>query len=48
MSDFYELMVNGSIYVIVHTIDFPYGEIRGITFVAMDDLFPENSKIKWD
>ena len=47
-SDFYNLMVNGSIYVIVHTIDFPNGEIRGNSFVAMDDLFPEDSNIKWD
>jgi CHRD domain len=48
LSDFYKLMVNGSIYVIVHTIDFPNGEIRGNWFVAMDDLFPEDSNIKWD
>lgn len=41
-------MVNGSIYVIVHIIDFPNGEIRGNSFVAMDDLFPEDSNIKWD
>lgn len=48
LSDFYNLMVNGSIYVIVHTKDFPNGEIRGNSFVPMDDLFPEDSSIKWD
>jgi len=48
LSDFYNLMVNGSIYIIVHTKDFPNGEIRGNSFVPMDDLFPEDSRIKWD
>ena len=48
LSDFYNLMVNGSIYIIVHTKDFPNGEIRGNSFVPMDDLFPEDSSIKWD
>ncbi len=48
LPDFYKLMVNGSIYVVVHTIDFPNGEIRGNSFVAMDDLFPDDSIIKWD
>ena len=28
VSDFYNLMVNGSIYVSIHTKDFPKGEIR--------------------
>ncbi|MEP6576332.1 MAG: CHRD domain-containing protein [Nitrososphaerota archaeon] len=46
--DFYNLMVNGSIYVVVHTIDFPKGEIRSNTFVGIDDLFPDDSLIKWD
>jgi hypothetical protein len=48
LSDFYNLMVNGSLYVVVHTKDFPNGEIRGNSFVAMDDLFPKDSEIKWD
>jgi hypothetical protein len=47
LSDFYNLMVNGSLYVVVHTKDFPNGEIRGNSFVAMDDLFPKDSEIKW-
>jgi hypothetical protein len=41
------LMVNGSLHVIVHTKDFPNGEIRGNSFVPMDDLFPEDSSINW-
>ncbi len=48
ISDFYNLMINGSLYVVVHTKDFPNGEIRGNSFVAMDDLFPKDSEIKWD
>jgi hypothetical protein len=48
LSDFYNLMVNGSLYVVVHTKDFPNGEICGNSFVAMDDLFPKDSEIKWD
>ncbi len=47
ISDFYNLMANGSIYVVVHTVDFPNGEIRGNSFVGIDDLFPEDSIIKW-
>ncbi len=47
ISDFYNLMVNGSLYVVIHTKDFPNGEIRGNSFVAMDDLFPKDSEIKW-
>jgi hypothetical protein len=37
-------MVDGTVYVIVHSIDLPKGEIRGNSFVAMDDLFPDDSK----
>ena len=33
LSDFYSLMVNGSLYVVVHTNDFPNGEIRGNSFL---------------
>jgi hypothetical protein len=48
ISDFYNLMANGSLYVVVHTKDFPNGEIRSNSFVPMDDLFPKDSEIKWD
>ncbi|SRR6266540_5410349 len=48
LSDFYKLMVNGSIYVSVHTKDFPEGEIRGNSFVGIDDLFPSPSTIQRD
>ena len=47
LSDFYNLMVNGSLYVIIHTKDFPNGEIGGNSFVPMDDLFPTDSEVEW-
>jgi len=47
VSDFYKLMVNGSLYVNVNTKEYPNGEIRGNSFVPMDDLFPDPSKIRW-
>ena len=47
ISDFYNLMVNGSLHVVIHTKDFPDGEIRGNSFVPMDDLFPADSEIEW-
>ena len=47
LSDFYDLMVNGSLYVVVHTKDFSNGEIRGNSFVPMDDLFPTDSEVEW-
>ena len=40
-------MVNGSLYVVIHTKDFPNGEIGGNSFVQMDDLFPADSEIEW-
>jgi len=48
LSDFYNLMANGSLYVVIHTRDFPSGEIRGNSFVPMDDLFPADSEINWN
>ena len=47
VSDFYNLMTNGSIYVSILTKDFPKGEIRGNSFVGIDDLFPTDIGIQW-
>jgi hypothetical protein len=41
-------MVHGSLYVLIHTKDFPNGEIRGNSFVPMDDLFPADSENRWN
>ena len=47
LSDLHEAMVNGSVYVSIHTKDFPNGEIRGNSFVGIDRLFPDSTDIKW-
>ena len=47
LSDFHELIVNGSVYVSIHTKDFPNGEIRGNSFVGINRLFPDFTDIKW-
>jgi hypothetical protein len=48
LSDLLKLMVNGSVYVSIHTKDFPHGEIRGNSFVGIDRLFPDFTDIKWE
>lgn len=48
LSDLYKLMVNGSLFVNVYTKDYPGGEIRGNSFVPMDDLFLPADSIKWN
>jgi hypothetical protein len=48
LSDLYKLMVNGSLFVNVYTKDHLRGEIRGNSFVPMDDLFPTPDSIRWD
>ena len=46
--DLYKLMLDGMLYVVVHTKDFPDGEIRGNTFVGMDDVFHDSDKFDWE
>ena len=46
--DLYKLMLDGMLYVVVHTKDFPDGEIRGDTFVGMDDVFHDSDKFNWN
>ncbi len=48
LSNLHELMVNGSVYVSIHTKDLPNGEIRGNSFVGIDRLFPDFTDIKWE
>jgi CHRD domain len=48
VSDLHELIVNASVYVSIHTIDYPNGEIRGNSFVGIDRLFPDFTDIKWE
>ena len=47
LSDLHNLMVNGTLYISIHTKGFPQGEIRGNSFVGIDRLFPDFVDIKW-
>ena len=47
LSYLHELIVNGTVYVSIHTKDFPNGEIHGNSFVGIDRLFPDFTDIKW-
>jgi len=46
--DFYKLMLDGMLYIVVQTKDFPNGEIRGDTFVGMDDVFHGADEFNWN
>ena len=41
-------MIDGRIYVTVHTEDFPNGEIRGDSFIPIDRVFPDISDFSWN
>lgn len=47
LSDLHELIANGTVYISIHTKDFPNGKIRGNSFVGIDRLFPDFVDIKW-
>ena len=47
LSDLHKLIDNGTVYVSIHTKDFPNGEIRGNSFVGIDRIFPDSTDIKW-
>ena len=46
--DLYKLTLDGMLYVVVHTKDFPDGEIRGHSFVGMDDVFHDSDSFNWN
>jgi hypothetical protein len=47
LSNLHNLIVNRSVYISIHTTDFPNGEIRGDSFIGIDRLFPDFTDIKW-
>ena len=47
LSDLHRLIDNGTVYVSIHTKDFPNGEIRGNSFVGIDRIFPDFTDIRW-
>ena len=47
LSDLHNLIDNGTVYITIHTNDFPNGEIRGNSFVGIDRIFPDFTDIGW-
>ena len=47
LEDLHKLMLNGGIFVIVVTKEFPRGEIGGGEFVPIDRFFPDISDFDW-
>jgi hypothetical protein len=47
LSDLLTIVVNGTAYIVIHTKDFPDGEIGGRSFIGIDRLFPDFTDIKW-
>lgn len=48
LENLHNLMVNGRIFVIVITQQFPQGEIGGGEFVPIDRFFPDISDFDWN
>jgi hypothetical protein len=48
LRDLHKLMLNGGIFVIVTTKEFPHGEIGGGEFVPIDRFFPDISDFNWN
>jgi hypothetical protein len=48
LEDLHKLMLNGGIFVIVVTKEFPRGEIGGGEFVPIDRFFPDISDFEWN
>ncbi|HEY7107869.1 MAG TPA: CHRD domain-containing protein [Nitrososphaeraceae archaeon] len=44
----HKLVDEGKVFVVVHTKDFPNGEIRGNSFVAIDRVFPDLDEFRWN
>jgi hypothetical protein len=47
MKDLHKLMVDNMLYVVVYTRDYPNGELRGDSFVGMDDVFHDADEFNW-
>jgi hypothetical protein len=47
IKDLHKLMLDDMLYIIVYTKDYPNGELRGDSFVGMDDVFHDADEFKW-
>lgn len=48
LSNLHKMMYDRVLYIIVHTKEYPQGEIRGNSFVGMDDVFHGADKFNWN
>lgn len=47
MQDLHKLMIHDMLYIVVYTKDYPNGELRGDSFVGMDDVFHDADEFNW-
>jgi CHRD domain-containing protein len=47
MKDVSKLMAEDQLYIVVYTKDYPNGELRGDSFIGMDDVFHNADEFKW-
>jgi hypothetical protein len=47
MQDVHKLMKDNMLYIIVYTKENPKGELRGDSFIGMDDVFNESDEFNW-
>jgi hypothetical protein len=47
IQDLHDLMLDGMLYIVVHTKDYSNGELKGDSFVGMDDVFHDSDEFKW-
>jgi hypothetical protein len=48
LSHLHKLVDEGKLFIVVHTKDFPNGEIRGSSFVGIDRVFPDLNEFRWN
>lgn len=48
LKDLHKMLVDGEIYVVVSTKEYPGGEIGGGDFVSIDRFFPDTSDFQWN
>lgn len=48
LKELYRAIVDGSVYVCIHTKGFPDGEISTNSFIPIDRVFPDISDFKWN
>jgi hypothetical protein len=47
VDDLHQLMQEDQLYISVYTKDHPNGELRGNSFIGMDDVFHDAGEFNW-